>query len=748
MFSSSPAANDTRQSLRSLEDASALDLLPTLVLLGLLAFLGLVGNSLSLYVYYTRFKPSSTRTYILAMSVFDLLFSGFSMPGEILDLRFSLTYDNAWLCAMERFVTMFITLGAGFILIAVALDRRRKICCPLRPQVTARYVTLSVLGCVAAALVLSVPFGVLNGRHTVPTDIPGVAGSTCSVDDRFRGTRFPLVYNIILVVIFLASTAAMTTSYVQIARRIVQHRQQSQLASEGLAQALDKLDSHSDEVTGDQDSSLRVKYSGHYEENPSAVLQENSLHERHSNAEECSADVDPGSEGHFRDSKSYRAKGVCQPSSVLPTTKDEQLQGDGDGDVSVRDPEDRTTAVFAKNKTQGPGARSTGSTCFRSQSVQEKEEELEMAVRILVHAVSEDIVGSHELFAHRLSRLVKARSASLGDVSVTHVSHVTVSVGQQSAEDHDASAKRAADDEVFHVSQMSDLQEDDHASTDPRSALKNGDIITTTASSELKGSGCRPSDVGASTEGKVDTAVPKSGSDRVPAILRSTLQRVTSLKREGSDVTSQKGVTSQKAVTSTLPSRLAWKKIPSRTTWMMFVLTAIFVVSYLPYLAIKTVRAVRSDLEVLQCSDPLSVLSALSVSRLPVCLSCLPVCLSHSSAPSAVCLSCLPCLSLVCLSLVCPVCCLSVLSACLSLVCPVCLSRLPVCLSRLPCLSAVCLSACLSLLSACLSVLSALSAVCLSTACLSLDCLSVSRLLVCLSTALSAVCLVLARCAK
>ena len=508
-----PAANDTRQSLRSLEDASALDLLPTLVLLGLLAFLGLVGNALSLYVYYTRFKPSSTRTYILAMSVFDLLFSAFSMPGEILDLRFSLTYDNAWLCAMERFLTMFITLGAGFILVAVALDRRRKICCPLRPQVTARYVTLSVLGCVAAALVLSVPFGILNGRHTVPTGIPGVAGFTCSVDDRFRGTRFPLVYNIILVVIFLASTAAMTTSYVQIARRIVQHRQQSQLASEGLAQAPDKLDSHSDEVTGDQDSSLRVKYSRHREGNPGAVLQENSLHElRNSNAEECSADGDLESEGHFRDSISYRAKGVCQPSSVLPTTEDEHLQGDGDGDVSVRNPDERTLDAFAKNKTQGPEARSTGSGCFRSQSVKEKEEELEMAVRILVHAVSEDIVGSHELFAHRLSRSVKARSASLGDVSRTHV---TVSVGQQSAEDHDASTKRAVDDEVFHVSQMSDFQEDGHAPTDPRSALKNGDIITTIASSELKGNGCRPSDVGASAEGKVDTAVPKSGSDRV-----------------------------------------------------------------------------------------------------------------------------------------------------------------------------------------------------------------------------------------
>ena len=115
--------------------------------------------------------------------------------------------------------------------------------------------------------------------------------------------------------------------------------------------------------------------------------------------------------------------------------------------------------------------------------------------------------------------------------------------------------------------------------------------------------------------------MPKSGSDRVPAILRSTLQRVTSLKREGNDVTSQKGVT------STLPSRQAWKKIPSRTTWMMFVLTAIFVVSYLPYLAIKTVRAVRSDLEVLPCSHILPLcLSCLSL-VCPVFLSRLPVCL-------------------------------------------------------------------------------------------------------------------------
>ena len=673
--------------MKRLEDASALDLLPTLMLLGLLAFLGFVGNGVALYVYYTRFTPSSTRTYILAMSVFDMLFNAISMPGEILDLRFSLTYNTPWLCAMERFLTMFITLVAGFILVAVALDRRRKICCPFRPQVTARYVTLSVCGCVAVGLVLSVPFGVLNGRHTVQTDVPGVVGSACSVDDRFQGTRFPLVYNLVLVVVFLACTATMATSYVQIARKIVKHRRQSLLASpgvvKGLAQALDNLDSHSGRVTSDMgrlgshtdqnrldshsggatddqdrldsqswgvtdDRDNKAKNDHHRREgNQSAegrapvgedsVFEEDCSHEENPNAEECSPGTkNPPAHRHCGDSKSSEAKCTCQSSSVVPTAEAGSLAGENNDNVFTGKPEERNPAAFLKNTTQNPAAKAKGRNNFRSRSVKEKEEELEMAVRILVHAVSEDMLQSHELFAQRVSRSANTRSASVGDES-THVSHVSEFTPQYSAEDHCATAKRRADDELFHVSKISDFitekpEERAKAPTDVESSVKNGGVIDVPASSEIKAGRSLPSDLSAKTRGKVDKAakfsasvdsqvttssdkvqttpkastVSESGLDRFPSILRSTLRKARSRKREDRDMTAQKGVT------SSLLRRHARKKIPSRTTWMMFVLTAIFVISYLPYLIIKLVRAVHSDLEVMDRSTLLSV-------RLSVC---------------------------------------------------------------------------------------------------------------------------------
>nr|KAG5698595.1 hypothetical protein BaRGS_027106 [Batillaria attramentaria] len=218
---------DVHQYLRDKEDEAAMEILPALIYFGLLAVIGDVGNAVALVVYYKRFKPSSTRTYILTMSVLDILFSTFSLPGEILDLRFSLTFDQPWLCRVHRFNTVFLTVGSGFILVAVALDRRRKICHPFRQQLSARQVKLTVIGSAALAAAIAVPFSVLNGRHTVDTEMPGVKGAACSVDDLFLDTLFPLIYNLLLGVVFIFCITSMIVSYVQIGRKIVRHKRKS-----------------------------------------------------------------------------------------------------------------------------------------------------------------------------------------------------------------------------------------------------------------------------------------------------------------------------------------------------------------------------------------------------------------------------------------------------------------------------------------------------------------------------------------
>ena len=124
----------------------------------------------------------------------------------------------------RRSVTSFLTLVSAFLLVAVARDRFRKICRPLDKQRplsrTRRYVLLCCLG----SLALTAPFAVLNGARAVPTGVRNVTGVTCSTDDAYAGTVFPLVYSLVMALAFVACVAVMAVSYTRVARELWRHK--------------------------------------------------------------------------------------------------------------------------------------------------------------------------------------------------------------------------------------------------------------------------------------------------------------------------------------------------------------------------------------------------------------------------------------------------------------------------------------------------------------------------------------------
>jgi cell division protein FtsX len=81
--------------------------------------------------------------------------------------------------------------------------------------------------CGAGAAAIAISFGVVNGHHSVPTDVAGLTGSECSVDDRWLHTKFPLIYNVVLVLVFIGCFVAMIVSYAQIAHKLMRHKRKS-----------------------------------------------------------------------------------------------------------------------------------------------------------------------------------------------------------------------------------------------------------------------------------------------------------------------------------------------------------------------------------------------------------------------------------------------------------------------------------------------------------------------------------------
>ena len=145
----------------------------------------------------------------------------------MLDIRFSFTFDTPPLCRTTRLVNSFLALASGSILVAVARDRYNKICRVLdKPRSQAR-IKVYILICCLASLALSVVSAVLTGSHSIPTGVGNVTGITCSVDDVYRGTLFPLLYHLIMAVTFVGSVVTMGASYTAIALKLWRHNKKN-----------------------------------------------------------------------------------------------------------------------------------------------------------------------------------------------------------------------------------------------------------------------------------------------------------------------------------------------------------------------------------------------------------------------------------------------------------------------------------------------------------------------------------------
>ena len=220
-----PRGNTSVEDILSFLDNQTLpNMIPAITYIAILMLIGLVGNCLVLAVYVMKFRPSTTRVFIVSLAIFDLTTCALSLPGEILDMRFTHTFDYPVLCKFLRFNNSFTVIASGFTLIAVAIDRYRKICRPLQKQISIRTARIMVTIATGVSLTLSLPTVVLNGRSSVDTDYEGVVGTDCSFDDSFKGSIFPMVYVGVFFLVFFGSLVILVIMYGFIGRTVWQHR--------------------------------------------------------------------------------------------------------------------------------------------------------------------------------------------------------------------------------------------------------------------------------------------------------------------------------------------------------------------------------------------------------------------------------------------------------------------------------------------------------------------------------------------
>ena len=212
-------------SLDELNSQEIKRLIPLIIYLFLVCVIGIFGNAIVCHIYRTKYRQSNSKYFILCLSVIDLFSCALVMPFEIWAVSKQYTFEKVWLCKAARFVNTLPTIASGVLLLVIAIDRYRKVCKPLRWQISYRNAKWICLGAIFCGVLVSWPALLLYGRKTFHIAKFNLTATECSTSDSMSSSIYPVINNAVFGLLFLFGTTSMTVLYTLIARQIKKHAQ-------------------------------------------------------------------------------------------------------------------------------------------------------------------------------------------------------------------------------------------------------------------------------------------------------------------------------------------------------------------------------------------------------------------------------------------------------------------------------------------------------------------------------------------
>ena len=184
-----------------------------LIFVSMLMITGLLGNLHVLVVFGKKMKPSTHRTFICVLAIVDLIGSTVGMPFVLVDLTHPLTFYMTAACKVLRMVNYFMGISSVFLMLVVTVDRYRKVCHPLKWQLSGKMA--KVLSCIVLifSVGLSWPTLILFGHITVELGNNNLTGVRCSTDDKYANSPYQTYFNAMLIIMVLIALVAHIVLY-------------------------------------------------------------------------------------------------------------------------------------------------------------------------------------------------------------------------------------------------------------------------------------------------------------------------------------------------------------------------------------------------------------------------------------------------------------------------------------------------------------------------------------------------------
>jgi len=141
------------------------DLLAPLIFVGCLMIVGIPGNYLVLIVLYLKHKLSVYRRIIVVLVINYLLVCGITLPFEFYYLNYHFSFRGKWTCKAFRFLNYLFVHNSVLVLQLMAIERFRRVCCPLKVQMSTGVGRMCILGIFIFSFVYTTTNIFIRGIH-------------------------------------------------------------------------------------------------------------------------------------------------------------------------------------------------------------------------------------------------------------------------------------------------------------------------------------------------------------------------------------------------------------------------------------------------------------------------------------------------------------------------------------------------------------------------------------------------------
>ncbi|KAL3890947.1 hypothetical protein ACJMK2_003216 [Sinanodonta woodiana] len=197
--------------------------IPTLIFIGILMVIGVVGNILVIFVYTRKYGSSTHRCFILSLAGIDIVSCCVGMPLLLFSMLYPYQFTSPEACKTLRFLHVFLVCASAFIVLAIASERHRRICSPFSNNISTRKIKIICLVAMAMGILVAIPAIPLYGPTGVETGVNNITGTECFIDSIYENSLFPQIYFSFQLILCVISFVILGIYYFRIGRQIWWH---------------------------------------------------------------------------------------------------------------------------------------------------------------------------------------------------------------------------------------------------------------------------------------------------------------------------------------------------------------------------------------------------------------------------------------------------------------------------------------------------------------------------------------------